>query len=176
MKPYDVSGSWIITDSGKRTTGTIHQKEELGFARSGRTYGSPVIRPRNTRWLNCRSEQLGPRFSINVRSWLASCPSRDAGRRQSSARIPTTTCTYLQACKEERISTSVPSRPAWISTARPARAMACTSICLRVFPYLTPECIVKIHLPVDVYAYVDNVIMHHASNFHSSTIDLVCKC
>ena len=57
-----------------------------------------VIRPRNTRSLNCRSEQLGPRFSINVRSWLASRPSRDAGRRQSSARIPT--CTYLQTWEE----------------------------------------------------------------------------
>lgn len=57
-----------------------------------------VIRPRNTRSLNCRSEQLGPRFSINVRSWLASRPSRDAGRRQSSARIPT--CTYLRTWEE----------------------------------------------------------------------------
>ena len=65
-----------------------------------------MIRPRNTRSLNCRSEQLGPRFSINVRSWLASRPSRDAGRRQSSARIPT--CTLPANLRGEPTSAFLP--------------------------------------------------------------------
>lgn len=33
-----------------------------------------VIRPRNTRWLNCRSEQRDSQFSIKVRSWAGVAP------------------------------------------------------------------------------------------------------
>lgn len=111
------------------------------FARPGLLGWTTVIRPRNTRSLNCRSEQLGPRFSINVRSWLASRPSRDAGRRQSSARIPT--CTYLRACKRW---THLCAFPAWISTAR-ARAHARTS--LSAWLYVRGTCVRK----GELYAY-----------------------
>lgn len=100
------------------------------FCAAGPLGWTTVIRPRNTRSLNCRSEQLGPRFSINVRSWPGVAPL--PGRRPTPIECAYTysTCMYLRACK--RRNPPLPSRPALnldCATCARARASPSVSVC-----------------------------------------------